>query len=59
METDGFSLQCYRAALDVVQVFNEDLSSQKIYLRHGPEAQAVFVTFASAFLIKVSLALLV
>ena len=26
-----------------------------IYLRHGPEAQSVFITFASAFLIKVGL----
>ena len=25
-----------------------------IYLRHGPEAQSVFITFAGAFLVKVS-----
>ena len=26
-----------------------------IYLRHGPDAQSVFLTFASAFLVKVLL----
>ena len=25
-----------------------------LYFRHGPEAQSVFVTFASAFLVKVN-----
>ena len=29
------------------------ISAKEIYLRHGPEAQSVFVTFASTFLIKV------
>ncbi len=45
--------QCYAAAIDVVKVFDEELSAHKRYLRHGPEAQCIFVTFASAFLIKV------
>lgn len=30
-----------------------DLGKSGIYLRHGPEAQAVFATFACAFLLKV------
>ena len=49
------SLKCYRAATDVVRVFIDELSAQKEYIRHGPEAQCVFVTFASAFLIKVGI----
>ncbi|THH07455.1 hypothetical protein EW145_g3361 [Phellinidium pouzarii] len=44
--------RCYRAATDVLRVFIDELSSQRVYLRHGPDAQSVFVTFASAFLIK-------
>ncbi|CCM01416.1 uncharacterized protein FIBRA_03467 [Fibroporia radiculosa] len=49
-----FLWRCYRAASDTVRAVVEEIGipSQKIYLRHGPEAQSVFVTFASAFLIK-------
>lgn len=47
-------IQCYRAATDLVRVFIDELSTQKEYIRHGPEAQCVFVTFAAAFLVKVS-----
>lgn len=48
----SFFDRCYRAATEVLRVFIEELSTQKVYIRHGPEAQCVFVTFASAFLIK-------
>lgn len=48
------SLQCYNAASDVLRVFIDELSTQKVYLKHGPEAQCIFITFASSFLIKVS-----
>ncbi|GJE88589.1 Zn(II)2Cys6 transcription factor [Phanerochaete sordida] len=46
--------RCLRAAMDVLaSIFDEiGVEDQKIFLRHGPEAQSVFVTFASAFLIK-------
>ncbi|TDL17369.1 hypothetical protein BD410DRAFT_776153 [Rickenella mellea] len=44
--------RCRRAACDVVRVFIDELSTQKVYLRHGPDAQCVFVTFASSFLVK-------
>ncbi|TFK72942.1 hypothetical protein BDN72DRAFT_762497 [Pluteus cervinus] len=49
-----FLLRCLNAATDVVQaVLNNNCSpDQSRYLRHGPEAQSVFVTFASAFLVK-------
>ncbi|KAI5117668.1 hypothetical protein M0805_009701 [Coniferiporia weirii] len=48
----SFFDRCYRAATEVLRVFIDELSSQRVYLRHGPDAQSVFVTFASAFLIK-------
>lgn len=49
-----FLTRCMEAAFDVVVPVLEDLCrpSQRIYLRHGPEAQSVFITFASAFLVK-------
>ncbi|PCH42434.1 hypothetical protein WOLCODRAFT_120564 [Wolfiporia cocos MD-104 SS10] len=49
-----FLWRCLRAATDTVRAIVDEIGipSQKIYLRHGPEAQSVFVTFASAFLIK-------
>ncbi|GBE88352.1 hypothetical protein SCP_1301670 [Sparassis crispa] len=49
-----FLWRCLRAATDVVNAVVDDIGipSQKVYLRHGPEAQSVFVTFASAFLVK-------
>ncbi|KAH9929980.1 uncharacterized protein B0H18DRAFT_1117054 [Fomitopsis serialis] len=49
-----FLWRCLRAAKDTVLSVVDGLGtpSQMIYIRHGPEAQSVFVTFASAFLIK-------
>ncbi|KAF8920252.1 hypothetical protein CPB85DRAFT_1429060 [Mucidula mucida] len=48
------SCNCLAAAYDVHNVILNDVGrpEQRIYLRHGPEAQIVFVTFASTFLIK-------
>jgi hypothetical protein len=53
-DENPFLLRCLRAASDVVKAVVDDIGrpSQKIYLRHGPEAQSVFLTFASAFLVK-------
>lgn len=53
-DEEPFLWRCLRAATDTVKAVVEDIAipSQKIYLRHGPEAQCVFVTFASAFLVK-------
>ncbi|KAI0784236.1 hypothetical protein C8Q75DRAFT_736365 [Abortiporus biennis] len=47
-------LRCFRAATDVLKAYLEEIAlpEQMIFLRHGPEAQSVFVTFAAAFLIK-------
>ncbi|TFY67780.1 hypothetical protein EVJ58_g1401 [Rhodofomes roseus] len=49
-----FLRRCLRAAKDTVLSVVDRLGipSQMVYIRHGPEAQSVFVTFASAFLIK-------
>ncbi|TFK49594.1 hypothetical protein OE88DRAFT_357610 [Heliocybe sulcata] len=49
-----FLIRCFKAASDVVTAFVDDVGqpAQRIYLRHGPEAQSVFVTFASSFLVK-------
>jgi hypothetical protein len=47
-----FLLRCLRAASDVVHAVVNGKSKQRIYLRHGPEGQSVFLTFASAFLVK-------
>ncbi|KAI0694595.1 hypothetical protein BC835DRAFT_1274282 [Cytidiella melzeri] len=46
--------RCLRAAFDVTNAILEDISmpDHRIFLRHGPEAQSVFVTFACAFLLK-------
>lgn len=46
--------RCLRAATDVVNSYLQNVAkpNQLIFLRHGPEAQSVFVTFASAFLVK-------
>jgi len=53
-EDNPFLIRCFRAASDVVTAMVDDVGqpAQRIYLRHGPEAQSVFVTFASSFLIK-------
>ncbi|KAI6125630.1 hypothetical protein EDD16DRAFT_1557742 [Pisolithus croceorrhizus] len=52
---NSFLPRCLDAASDVVNAFVRRLfvtSEQKAYLRHAPEGQFVFVTFAGAFLIK-------
>ncbi|KZT29605.1 hypothetical protein NEOLEDRAFT_1127315 [Neolentinus lepideus HHB14362 ss-1] len=53
-EDNPFLIRCFRAASDVVTAMVDDVGqpAQRIYLRHGPEAQSVFVTFASSFLVK-------
>jgi hypothetical protein len=53
-DENPFLQRCLRAATDVVNCVVDDIGrpSQRIYLRHGPEAQSVFVTFACAFLVK-------
>ncbi|KAG6831799.1 hypothetical protein H0H92_007476 [Tricholoma furcatifolium] len=53
-DENPFLTRCLAAAFDVVNPVLNDLCrpSQRIYFRHGPEAQSVFLTFASAFLVK-------
>lgn len=55
LEESAFLERCLEAACGVVNAFVRRLfvtSEQKVYLRHAPEGQFVFVTFAAAFLIK-------
>lgn len=54
-DENPFLMRCLSAAEDVLQaVVNEICEDPKLreFWRHGPEAQSVFVTFASAFLVK-------
>ncbi|KAJ3971250.1 hypothetical protein EV361DRAFT_912156 [Lentinula raphanica] len=49
-----FLERCMNAANNIVQTMVEDIGrpEQRIFIRHGPEAQSVFVAFAAAFLVK-------
>ncbi|THH27370.1 hypothetical protein EUX98_g6816 [Antrodiella citrinella] len=51
---DSLLWRCLRAAKDVLHAYIDEVATEehKIYVRHGPDAQSVFVTFASTFLIK-------
>ncbi|KAJ7650362.1 hypothetical protein FB45DRAFT_16338 [Roridomyces roridus] len=53
-DENPFLMRCLAAASDVVTAIVEDIGrpDQLIYLRHGPIAQSVFVTFAASMLIK-------
>ncbi|KAG5354121.1 hypothetical protein C0989_007482 [Termitomyces sp. Mn162] len=53
-DENPFLKRCLDAAFGVVNSVLHDIArpSQRIFLRHGPEAQSVFVTFASTFLVK-------
>ncbi|KAJ6494758.1 hypothetical protein C8R47DRAFT_381452 [Mycena vitilis] len=53
-DENPFLLRCVAAASDVVTALVDDVGrpEQRIYLRHGPIAQSVFVTFAASMLIK-------
>ncbi|THH29923.1 hypothetical protein EUX98_g4273 [Antrodiella citrinella] len=46
--------RCTRAAKDVLYAYMDEIATveHKIYVRHGPDSQSIFVTFASTFLIK-------
>ncbi|KAJ7170596.1 hypothetical protein C8R43DRAFT_1231383 [Mycena crocata] len=53
-DENPFLTRCLAAASDVVTAIVEELGrqDQRIYLRHGPIAQSVFVTFAASMLVK-------
>ncbi|KAJ7127063.1 hypothetical protein C8R44DRAFT_593328, partial [Mycena epipterygia] len=53
-DENPFLLRCLAAASDVVAAAVDDVGrpDQRIYLRHGPAAQSVFVTFAASMLVK-------
>ncbi|KAF8623696.1 hypothetical protein AX17_007394 [Amanita inopinata Kibby_2008] len=54
-DENPFLLRCLSAAEDVVHAVVNDIcgdAKMRHYWRHGPEAQSVFITFASAFLVK-------
>ncbi|KAI0661577.1 hypothetical protein C8Q70DRAFT_664218 [Cubamyces menziesii] len=52
--SDSFFWRCIRASKSLIRTLLDELGSpqQRIYLRHGPDSQCVFVTFTCAFLIK-------
>ncbi|KAI0649349.1 hypothetical protein C8Q79DRAFT_904183 [Trametes meyenii] len=51
---DAFFWRCLRASKDLIKTLLDELGTPKNreYLRHGPDAESVFVTFTCAFLIK-------
>ncbi|KAJ7727299.1 hypothetical protein DFH07DRAFT_851955 [Mycena maculata] len=53
-DENPFLMRCLAAASDVVTALVSDVGrpDQRIYLRHGPIAQSVFVTFAASMLVK-------
>ncbi|KAF9453407.1 hypothetical protein P691DRAFT_694680 [Macrolepiota fuliginosa MF-IS2] len=53
-DENPFLIRCLDAARGIVHAVIYDICrpDQLFYVRHGPEAQSIFVTFASAFLIK-------
>ncbi|KAJ7158827.1 hypothetical protein C8R46DRAFT_957558 [Mycena filopes] len=53
-DENPFLNRCLAAASAVVSAIIDDVGSpdQRIYLRHGPIAQSVFVTFAASMLVK-------
>jgi len=55
LDENTFIMRCLEAASDIVNAFVRRLfptPERKILLRHAPDAQFVFVTFAGAFLVK-------
>ncbi|TFK93973.1 hypothetical protein K466DRAFT_593952 [Polyporus arcularius HHB13444] len=52
--SDTFFWRCLRASKDLIRtlVDNIGVPELRIYLRHGPDSECVFVTFTCAFLIK-------
>ncbi|KAF9223844.1 hypothetical protein BS17DRAFT_121764 [Gyrodon lividus] len=55
LDENSFLMRCLGAASDIVNAFVRRLfptPARKILLRHAPDAQFVFVTFAGAFLVK-------
>ncbi|KAF9069221.1 hypothetical protein BDP27DRAFT_737390 [Rhodocollybia butyracea] len=49
-----FLERCMNAAHDIARTMVEDIGrpAQRIFIRHGPEAQSVMVAFAASFLVK-------
>ncbi|KAG0694802.1 hypothetical protein DFH29DRAFT_1032599, partial [Suillus ampliporus] len=54
-DENSFLMRCFTRASDVINAFVHRLYTtpeERIYLRHAPESQYVFVSFAGAFLVK-------
>ncbi|KAL0064811.1 hypothetical protein AAF712_008208 [Marasmius tenuissimus] len=51
----SFLMRCLSAATDVITavVDYNNRENSWIYVRHGPDAQSVFIVFAAAFLVKI------
>ncbi|KAG1779202.1 hypothetical protein EV702DRAFT_126760 [Suillus placidus] len=54
LDENSFLMRCFTRASDVIKAFVHRLytTEEEILLRHAPDAQYVFVTFAGAFLVK-------
>ncbi|KAL1949311.1 hypothetical protein VTO73DRAFT_8192 [Trametes versicolor] len=52
--SDTFFWRCLRASKSLIRTLLDELGAPKlrVFLRHGPDAESVFVTFTCAFLIK-------
>jgi len=56
LDENSFLMRCFTRASDVVNAFAHQLyttEEDRVLLRHAPDAQYVFVSFAAAFLVKV------
>nr|GAT60822.1 predicted protein [Mycena chlorophos] len=53
-DENPFLMRCLAAASDTVSAMVETVGqpAQRVYLKHGPNAQSVFVTFAASMLVK-------
>ncbi|KAJ7067184.1 hypothetical protein C8F01DRAFT_1365332 [Mycena amicta] len=54
IDENPFFMRCLSAASDVIKTMVEAFGQpdQRVYLRHGPSEQSVFVTFAASMLVK-------
>ncbi|KAI0768144.1 hypothetical protein BD413DRAFT_479831 [Trametes elegans] len=52
--SDTFFWRCIRASKSLIRTLVDELGrpQMRVFLRHGPDAESVFVTFTCAFLIK-------
>lgn len=55
LDENSFLMRCFTRASDVINAFVHQLyttEEERVLLRHAPDAQYIFITFAGAFLVK-------